>query len=234
MENLRITIVQEISHLYDDYMIFPLNDGRFYRVLFLGDFDEQVDFICNKNNVTYENINEIRSFVQWEANRCEEMRNEQSFSYNFNQIGYERFTQEIEKRNIKDFICLNPEVNIKKIKREQRIKKQPITKFANSIRRLIYNSSKRGTKKFSKNAKTEQILGCTIEEFMCYIAAQFKKGMSFDNHGAWHLDHIIPLASAETKEEILKLNHYTNFQPLWAKENISKGAKIIEKQLVLC
>lgn len=55
--------------------------------------------------------------------------------------------------------------------------------------------------------------------------------MSFDNQGEWHLDHIIPLATAETEEEIIRLNHYTNFQPLWAFDNLSKGSKIDEVQL---
>jgi hypothetical protein len=57
--------------------------------------------------------------------------------------------------------------------------------------------------------------------------------MTLENHGEWHLDHIIPLASATTEEEIIKLNHYTNFQPLWAEENLSKGDRIIEQQLKL-
>lgn len=51
--------------------------------------------------------------------------------------------------------------------------------------------------------------------------------MTFENHGEWHLDHIIPLASAINEEDIIKLNHYTNFQPLWSKENLKKGSKII-------
>ena len=53
--------------------------------------------------------------------------------------------------------------------------------------------------------------------------------MSFDNYGfdGWHIDHIVPLATAKTEEQVAKLNHYTNIQPLWAKDNLSKGAKII-------
>jgi hypothetical protein len=51
--------------------------------------------------------------------------------------------------------------------------------------------------------------------------------MNWSNRNLWHIDHIIPLASAKTEEEMIKLCHYTNLQPLWAIENMSKGSKII-------
>jgi hypothetical protein len=51
--------------------------------------------------------------------------------------------------------------------------------------------------------------------------------MSWDNHGKWHIDHIIPLASAETEEDIYRLSHYTNLQPLWAEDNWRKNSKIL-------
>ena len=108
-----------------------------------------------------------------------------------------------------------------------RLKTDYIFKFKHNVRVLIRNSFKRGNNQLRKDAKTEVILGCTIEEFISYIETQFKQGMSFDNHGEWHLDHVIPLAIAKTEEEVIKLNHYTNFQPLWAKENLFKSDKIL-------
>ena len=71
------------------------------------------------------------------------------------------------------------------------------------------------------------ILGCTCDEFIDYIKSKFKEDMTIDNHGEWHLDHIIPLATAKTEEDVIRLNHHTNFQPLWAFDNLSKGSKII-------
>ena len=47
--------------------------------------------------------------------------------------------------------------------------------------------------------------------------------MSWDNHGEWHLDHKTPISWNETEEDLIKLNHYSNFQPLWAFDNLSKG-----------
>jgi hypothetical protein len=110
---------------------------------------------------------------------------------------------------------------------KKRRKENPIYKFKCNVRILISGSFKRGKNQFQKKAKTEQILGCTIEEFRSYIENKFIKGMTFENYGEWHLDHIIPLANANTEEKIIKLNHYTNFQPLWAKDNLSKGSKNI-------
>jgi hypothetical protein len=102
-----------------------------------------------------------------------------------------------------------------------------IQKLKSNIRTLIRMSFKRGKGNLKKESKTEQILGCTINEFINHIESQLKEGMTIENHGDWHLDHIIPLAKAKTEEEVIKLNHYTNFQPLWAAENLSKGSKII-------
>ena len=110
---------------------------------------------------------------------------------------------------------------------KKRLKYDPIFKFKSNVRSLIGGSFKRGKNQFKKNTKTEQILGCTIEEFRIYIESKFTEDMCFENHGEWHLDHIIPLASANTEEEIIRLNHYTNFQPLWAEDNFKKSDKII-------
>lgn len=80
-----------------------------------------------------------------------------------------------------------------------------------------------------KSDKTENILGCAIPEFIKHLQSLFTEGMTLDNHGnceeCWHIDHKIPLATAETEEDIIKLCHYTNLQPLWRNDNLSKGKK---------
>lgn len=81
-------------------------------------------------------------------------------------------------------------------------------------------------KRFNKNNNLKNYLGCTLEEFIIYLESNFKDGMSWENKKEWHIDHIIPLSSAKTEEEMYKLCHYTNLQPLWAKDNIKKGNKI--------
>jgi hypothetical protein len=102
------------------------------------------------------------------------------------------------------------------------------------VRCSITQSFKRACEgRYIKSKRSEDILGCTLDFFMNYISLQFKDGMSFERMSEIHLDHIIPISSAKTEEDIIRLNHYTNFQPLWAKDNFKKSNKIIEKQLKL-
>jgi len=80
-----------------------------------------------------------------------------------------------------------------------------------------------------KRASTEKMLGCTWEELRKHLERLFTKGMSFDNYGLWHIDHILPCASFDlTDPEQQRICfHYSNLQPLWAADNLSKGAKLI-------
>lgn len=119
--------------------------------------------------------------------------------------------------------------SVRKLKNKytkERSKIDPFFKFIRNSRRLIIGAFKR--KGIKKNTKTEQILGCTFVEFKAHIETLFGVGMTFENYGKWHIDHIVPLATAKTEEDVLKLNHYTNLQPLWAKDNLSKGSKYVK------
>jgi len=78
---------------------------------------------------------------------------------------------------------------------------------------------------FYKDKTTKKLLGCSLEELQSYIESKFQFGMTMDNYGEWHLDHIIPLSSAKGSIELEQLCHYTNLQPLWAKDNLIKSNK---------
>lgn len=82
---------------------------------------------------------------------------------------------------------------------------------------------------YNKTSKTAEMLGCSFEELHAHLESQFVDGMSWANMGGWHVDHIVPLASAKTEEELVALCHYTNLQPLWAFDNLSKGDKLPHK-----
>ena len=83
---------------------------------------------------------------------------------------------------------------------------------------------------FKKSSDTAKIVCCSWDHLRSHIESQFTKGMSWDNRNLWHVDHIVPLASAKTESEIIALCHYSNLRPLWAFDNISKGDKIIDCQ----
>lgn len=107
-------------------------------------------------------------------------------------------------------------------KRKQR--QDPTFRLKENIRSLIANSI--ANQGYSKDSRTESILGCSYDQFVAHIEQQFKPGMSWNNRTEWHLDHIVPVSIAQTHKEIELLNHYTNFQPLWASENQSKWAHV--------
>lgn len=80
---------------------------------------------------------------------------------------------------------------------------------------------------YEKKTRTHEILGIDWPGFKEHIERQFINGMTWENRDRWHIDHIIPMDSADCEADVIRLNHYTNLQPLWAKDNLSKGSKIL-------
>ena len=114
---------------------------------------------------------------------------------------------------------------------KQRKQTDPLFKMRCNLRTLIGNSIKK--QGYTKSSRTYKILGCDLETFKKHIERQFTKGMTWNNHGEWHYDHVIPISSGQTEEELIKLNHYSNFQPLWAEDNRIKSNKIEPTQVKL-
>jgi hypothetical protein len=79
----------------------------------------------------------------------------------------------------------------------------------------------------SKAGSAVRDLGCSVPELRLYLESKFQPGMSWDNYGAWHIDHIKPLAKFDLadRDQLLEACHYSNLQPLWAGDNLSKGAR---------
>jgi hypothetical protein len=106
-----------------------------------------------------------------------------------------------------------------------RYKTDELYKFKTDIRKVVYSAFKR--KGHDKDFKSRQILGEEWSVIKDYIESQFSEGMTWDNHGEWVFDHKIPISICKTVEETIILNHYTNFQPLWVKDNLHKSDKIL-------
>jgi hypothetical protein len=132
------------------------------------------------------------------------------------------FEKEIQRRK-KYF--LNHKNEIYK-RHKSKLKNDPILKISVSMRSRLNIFLK--SKGIRKTNKTFDIVGCSPEFLKEYIENKFTEGMSWDLMGNHiHIDHKIPLSSAKTEEEVYKLCHYTNLQPLWAEDNLSKGSKIL-------
>jgi hypothetical protein len=110
----------------------------------------------------------------------------------------------------------------KNYKRE-RYKNDILFKLSCKLRHFIWKSLNK--KQQIKSKKCLDVLGCSLEQFKNHIESLFLNGMNWENIGKWHVDHIKPISLGNTEEEIYKLNHYTNFQPLWAKDNLKKSNK---------
>ena len=96
----------------------------------------------------------------------------------------------------------------------------------NIARRILLALKEQGA---DKNKNTVKLLGCSIKEYKDYLEKKFLTNMTWENHGDWHIDHIKPCASFDLSnpDEQKVCFHYTNTQPLWKKDNLSKGKKFI-------
>ena len=171
--------------------------------------------LCKKCN-TSRSESEFGKRGKYLKSWCKSCTSEYNKQLRKNKIDQHKATQKKYYNNNKSSI------NKKGLEREmKRYHSDPLFKTKKLLRNRIYSFL--NLKEYSKNKKTELILGCSYEEFVLYIESKFSKKMNWNNQGEWHLDHIVPLASSNNKEEAIELCHYTNIQPLWGMDNIVKG-----------
>lgn len=163
-----------------------------------------------------------------ECKQCRRNRSatEQQNKKLYNQSYYQSNKSKCLIKN-KEYYALNKtKIQQQKIKyQSNRLKTNPYFRMTQNLRRRI-NSALHGK---NKSQNTLSMIGCTIEELKLYLEKQFTKGMSWDNYGEWHIDHIKPCASFDLSlENEQKLCfHYTNLQPLWAEDNLRKSYKTL-------
>lgn len=104
-----------------------------------------------------------------------------------------------------------------------RRKTNPMVKCKFLIRNRLRQCLKK--KFWLKRSKFAEYIGCSQEELIKHFESKFTEGMNWENQGEWHIDHIKPMDSATCEEDMYKLCHYTNLQPLWALDNIKKSDK---------
>src|SRR3989338_5917954 len=163
--------------------------------------------------------NNKEKIKEWKNNNKEKIS-----QYNKNYLSKYREVnkEELAKKQQEYYQVNKKEINKR---RNESINKNPVKKIQRNLRSRV-NVGLTGK---CKSEKTKQLLGCTIDELKIYLEKQFTEGMTWDNYGEWHVDHILPVSKFDITNEIEQhvCFHYQNLQPLWAKENISKGCKMV-------
>ena len=185
---------------------------------------------------------EPSNILEKSCRKCKLDKSINNFHFNRRNLdGYEKDCKECRQIKTKEQYIKNGEKirekrleyyysnkEIIKVKRlvyqKKRLKEDPFFKLQRNLRNRLYYALKNTT--WKKNTHFSEYIGCERALLISHIESQFTLGMSWDNYGEFEIDHIIPLASANTEEELYKLCHYTNLQPLWKEENASKGAKL--------
>ena len=121
-----------------------------------------------------------------------------------------------KQKERKQDICHN-----RRVYKKKRMKEDPVYAMAHRLGVLMRNALKHSG--YLKSMKTLEALGCTSAQFKDHLERQFLKGMTWDNRDLWQLDHIMPISSAKTEQEVYDLSHMTNIRPMWAKENMVKS-----------
>ena len=150
------------------------------------------------------------------GNRCKECRNnEDRLKKEMNRDNWNEKCRKFYNEN-KDSINSTRRKNLQK-----RRDTEPHYRVMMALHCRLYMAVK------EKVGNTMKLTGCSKEELFSFLEAEFEPGMTWENYGKWHIDHIRPCASfnLEDPEEQRKCFHWTNLQPLWAIDNLKKGAK---------
>lgn len=181
-----------------------------------------------------------------ECSKCKEVKNSTEFRIHKsyckkceNKKTYES-RKDVQYENNKEYLKEYYKENREQINEwrkeysKNRIKNDNLYKCSLILSKIVRHSLK--SKGVDKCKKSEEIIGLSRKDFKIYIESKFEDWMSWENYGlyngelnhGWDIDHIIPISSATTEEEIIKLNHYINLQPLCSYTN-----RYIKKDIIL-
>ena len=188
--------------------------------------------ILNKQKIYYlKNKEKRKKYVKkWSLKNIDKLKNQRKIWYLKNKEHKRQYDLIYKNKHKERYKKQNKEYQ--KNNREK-INKFLLKKYHNNFQYKLSNILRKRIikvlKGYSKSKNTMNLLGCTIEQLWIYLEKSFKPGMTRENHGKWHVDHIRPCASFDLSkpEEQAKCFHHTNLQALWAHENLSKGAKFV-------
>lgn len=151
--------------------------------------------------------------------------NDEEYRNKINQQSRERhqqlyYTDEVYRKKY-----IDSQIN----RHKKRFESDELYRFKTVIRKLVGGAFQRMG--YTKKSKSKDILGAEWVVVKEHLENKFQQGMTWENRGlyGWHIDHIIPLSEAKNEEDVIRLSHYTNLQPLWAQDNMSKSDKILDE-----
>jgi transcription elongation factor Elf1 len=189
-----------------------------------NEITDNVKGVPSQHRVLHETVNEI---IGKKCCTCKEWK--PLTNYNKSKTHWDKLRNDCKdclvswrKRNRKQI-----QKTMTKYERERK-KRDPAFKLVKTMRSRLLSALTR--KNAKKNYRTMDLIGESPSFVMGYLEAKFTEGMTWENHGEWHIDHIKPCCSFDLtkEEEQIKCFHYSNLQPLWAEENLKKGGKYIK------
>lgn len=176
--------------------------------------------VCLKNKVYVEKNKEKISVYQKEHRKNNREKNVEYLA--------EYYKNNKKELLVKQSVYQRKNKYKRNINTKIRKKKDNVFRITTNVRSYISSSIRKN--KFFKNSKLNDILGCTVEFYVDYLTSQFEPWMNWENYGnpkdgviepnkTWDIDHIIPLSSAKTEEELILLFKYTNTKPLCSYTN---------------
>jgi len=197
--------------------------------------------MCGKCKISkdYSQFYKNKSAKDGYKNQCKKCRKEYDINYYCLNTIHKKTINKIYRDNNKVKIAKNEKIyreknrntilNKKKKYNKKRYKNDPIFNAKCRMRALIRSSLSR--KGFLKDTYTAEILGIDWVGFWSHLVDSFKLNYDIDFEDGFmskvEIDHIIPVSSAKTKDEVIKLNHYTNLQLLWEEDNLKKSNTMV-------
>jgi len=180
--------------------------------------EKELSLMAKKANICKSCLR-IKKKEHYEANK-EEIK-QQGIEYR------EANKEEIKQKKKESYEKNKEEINKKNWQyKKKRIAEDPLFKLLEGLRTRIRIAIK--SQAGEKAEKTMELLGCSVQYVRDHLESQFTEGMTWENYGEWHIDHIRPCASfnLEDPEEQKKCFHWTNLQPLWAADNFAKSDRL--------
>jgi hypothetical protein len=184
---------------------------------------------CKKSLDVFK-FHNCKRYVDGKVSRCKKCVGEYSKKHYSLNIDKHKTYNEVNSESRNEYHSayrINNRERFSAVKRFRR-RTDPEFKLMSNLRTRIWSALNYVGKK--KNCRTIELIGCTIDFLKDYLAARFQSGMTWDNYGDWHIDHILPCASFDLtiiEQQNICFN-YKNLQPLWAVDNLKKGDRIIK------